>query len=184
MLIGVPIETERLILRRWEDSDFDPLYAMHADPDVMRYLGGPLKWSRECALANHNKVVSAWDEMDHCDMAMGLKPTNEFIGWCGLHPQQDLDNDLEIGWRLAKRHWGKGYATEAGRALICVAFDSLGVARVVSRCHPENRGMLRVFEKLGMRRVRDLDMPQYDVPIPLYWVERADYERARKDRDA
>jgi len=183
MLINVPIQTERLVLRCWEDSDFNPLYRMHTDPDVMRYLGGPLAWSRERAREHHSRIMASWDERDYCDMAVAVRETNSFIGWCSLQPQEDLDGEIKLSWRCVKESWGKGYATEAGKALLAVAFRNLGVARVVSRCHPDNIGMVRVFEKLGMKHVRDLDMPQYDAPIPLYVLERTDYERSQDKGD-
>jgi RimJ/RimL family protein N-acetyltransferase len=150
MRIGVPIGTERLALRRWKESDFDPLYEMHTDPGAMRFPGGPIKWTREHALDHLKNIIASWDEHESCDIAMALRPTDEFVGWCAMHQQPELAGAVKLGGRIRKQFWGRGLATEAREALLKIAFGPLRVLKVVSRRHPESRGMLRVFDKLGM----------------------------------
>jgi len=125
--------TERLILRQWKEEDFLPFSKMNADPDVMAYY--PSTMSEEESNMMATKINDLLAERSWGFWAVELKQENEFIGFVGLHnPTHDLPCTpcVEIGWRLAKKHWGKGYATEAAEESLRFAFDELKLSEVYS----------------------------------------------------
>jgi RimJ/RimL family protein N-acetyltransferase len=113
------IETDRLILRRWQASDRDPLHALCNDPRVMEFLGDRQSIDQvDAAIERQNGFQ---DSIGHCFWAVERKGDAEFLGFCGIKPGADgtpIEGLPEIGWRLAADHWGKGYAREAAQASI------------------------------------------------------------------
>src|SRR6185437_9117037 len=114
---GPRLSTDRLTLRRWEQGDLEPLAAMHADPDVMEYLGGPLPIERSTEFISRNE--SSFESRGYGMWAVELPGAVPFIGIVGLG---SVDQDfpfgptVELGWRIARPFWGRGYAPEAARA--------------------------------------------------------------------
>jgi RimJ/RimL family protein N-acetyltransferase len=182
----VPVlRTERLILRAWREDDRARFAAMNADPMVVAHLTGPL--SREESDAFVDRILAQWRDHGWGLWAIELVGGAPFIGYVGLWPAAFLDRDppLEIGWRLASDHWGRGYVTEASRAVLRFAFDELRLPRVHSFTVPQNERSWRVMERIGMSRVPDgdFDHPRVDperhphlVRHVLYAIERADWE--------
>ncbi len=143
--------TERLRLRAWEESDLDAYARIVADPEVMRHMGAAL--DREAAarqmadFRDRGEVdgLAHWAAADHM--------TGELIGRIGLLRHEDWPFDrenVEVGWLLGRRWWGRGLATEGARACVRHAFEDLGLARVISLTLPENWRSRRVMERLGM----------------------------------
>ena len=159
----VILETGRLRLRNWRDSD-RPLFAgINADPEVMAFF--PFRRTRTEADALMDRITSRIEQTGFGFYAAAIRETNEPIGFCGL-ALTDLepffpDGTLEIGWRLARLHWGKGYATEAAKALLQYGFERHGVAEIVSFAVPQNTRSTAVMERIGMQRAgsRDFDHP-------------------------
>jgi RimJ/RimL family protein N-acetyltransferase len=155
-----PITTERLILRPWEDEDVAPFAAMNSDPQVMEFF--PSIRTEEQSRAGVAKAQAAYARDGFCMFAAELRATGEFIGFIGL---AKLDFPIpgvaqpavEIGWRLARAHWGKGLATEGARAVVRYAFETLRLEEIVAIAVPANVRSLRVMEKLGMSRAPGLD---------------------------
>jgi RimJ/RimL family protein N-acetyltransferase len=146
------VETARLVLRGWTESDFDAHAAMSADPEVMRYMGGVLdraqSW-REMALhAGH------WTLRGYGQWAVERKSDGVLLGRIGLWNPEGWPG-LEVGWKLARHAWRHGYATEGARAAMRWAWDVLDAERLISVIHPENAASIRVAERLGLRRVRE-----------------------------
>ncbi|MBU6140869.1 MAG: GNAT family N-acetyltransferase [Proteobacteria bacterium] len=147
------LATERLILREWRDSDVSTYVAMNQDPRVMEFF--PSLWSEEesrLAAAGYNQ---SFVENGFGKFAIELKETHEFIGFVGLAiPQFEahFTPAIEIGWRLASQHFGKGYATEGAREVLRFAFEELHLKEVVSFTVPENKASRNVMEKIGMTR--------------------------------
>jgi RimJ/RimL family protein N-acetyltransferase len=154
-------ETERLRLRQWRAADRDGFAAMSADPEVMRYY--PAVLSREAA----DRMVDTWSAelaaRGWSNWAVALRDTDEFIGSVGITvPRRSLPfmPCVEVGWRLARAHWKRGYATEAARAALRLGFDTLQLEEIVSFTALVNAPSRAVMERLGMRDAReDFDHP-------------------------
>jgi RimJ/RimL family protein N-acetyltransferase len=152
MVKPIEIETERLLLRQWRNSDLEPFAQLNGDPHVMVHFPSILERKQSDELAHRCRELilqRGWGFW-----AVELKTCGTFIGFLGLHiPSADLPFSpcVEIGWRLAASHWGKGYATEGGWAALRVAFEQLNLAEVVSFTTLDNRRSRRVMERLGMR---------------------------------
>lgn len=154
------IKTERLILRPWKDEDIAPFAAMNADPRVMEFF--PSLMTNEQSEASVRRVQAAYVRDGFCMFAAELRATGEFIGFIGLATLNFqipgiAQPSVEIGWRLAHAHWGKGLATEGARAAVRYAFDTLRLKEIVAIAVPANVRSLRVMEKLGMKRAPELD---------------------------
>jgi RimJ/RimL family protein N-acetyltransferase len=146
------LETARLVLRGWRQRDFETEAAVSADPDVMRYLGGPIggseSWRRMATHAGH------WVLRGYGTWAVERLDTHELVGRVGLWYPEGWPA-VEVGWRLASRAWGQGFATEAARAAVDWAWTALDVPQLISLIHPDNASSMRVAERLGMRRLRE-----------------------------
>ncbi len=157
------LRTQRLLLRRWRDSDKFPFQRMNADPRVMEFFPEPLAAEAADAL-----IDRAEDHFDRCGFgpfAVELLETNAFIGFIGLSvPAFDAHfmPAVEIGWRLAFEYWGKRLATEGARAALKFGFDELGLEQIVSFTVPGNLRSRRVMERLGMTHdpADDFDHPR------------------------
>jgi RimJ/RimL family protein N-acetyltransferase len=151
------LETERLILRRFTEGDVDDLCDLDRDPSVMRYITGGPSTPREEIEREHIPTYLGYYERfpGYGFWAAIEKPTGEFLGWFHFRPSKDAPLDTpELGYRLKKSAWGKGYATEGSQALIDKGFTELGVQRVVAFTYGEHFASRRVMEKVGMRLVR------------------------------
>jgi RimJ/RimL family protein N-acetyltransferase len=164
------IETPRLILRRWRDEDLAPFAALNADPRVMEFLPKPLDWAESDAMAA--RIRGAFDQQPFGLWAVEVKAGTSFIGYVGLSVpkfEAAFTPCVEIGWRVAFDYWGRGYATEAARAALHYAFETLKLAEVVSFTVPANERSWRVMERLGMKRspAEDFDHPNLAEGHPL-----------------
>ncbi len=161
------LETERLVLRRFTGADLDNLVELDSDPDVMRFINGGYPTPRE--LIQHQtlpRILRYYEPFNGFGFWAAIEKSNgEFLGWFQFRPAKADDylskpfsgaglDEVELGYRLRKSAWGKGYATEASRALIHKGFTELGVQRVVASTYEANVGSRRVMEKAGMTLVR------------------------------
>lgn len=147
----LPIETERLLLRDFRDDDLDAIHAYAIDPEVIRYMTwGPNtpEVTRE-VLDRNLERQKTWPR-DELSLAVEVKATGAMIGVIALH-DANTDNSA-FGYCYSRDHWGKGYGTEAARALAEVAFTHLGHHRIWATCDARNHGSYGVMEKVGMRR--------------------------------
>jgi RimJ/RimL family protein N-acetyltransferase len=154
--------TPRLRLRRWEDRDAEPFAAMNADPRVREHFPDVL--DRAESDASMARIRAHFDEHGYGVWAVELRDVPGFIGYAGLtHPRfaAPCGPCVEIGWRLAFAHWGRGYATEAARAALAVGFTEIGLAEIVSFATAGNARSRRVMEKIGMTHdpADDFDHP-------------------------
>ena len=140
-------ETERLILRLLDENDIEAIYAMRSDEDVMRFIREPQNRNES---ANWVELVSSrWEKEQIGFCAIIEKSSGEFTGWCGLWQLKETD-ELEIGYAVAKKFWGKGLATEAAIRFLSYGFEKLEPEKIVAVAQPENVASRRVMEKLGM----------------------------------
>lgn len=165
------IATERLILRRWRDADRAPFAAMGADSDVMRFLG-PLQ-DRATADAGIDRMIADQAARGYAVWAVERRRDNAFLGFCGLNPVDlgatPINDEVEIGWRLKRDAWGRGYAREAAAAVLGWGFGDGGLARIVAMTTAANSRSWRLMERLGMTRRADLDFdhPALSLGDPL-----------------
>lgn len=153
---AIEIETARLRLRRWRESDRAPFAAMNADAEVMEFF--PSLQSREASDASIDAWQSQFAEHGWSNWAVELLSSGAFIGFVGLSvPKRVLPFSpcVEIGWRLAPPYWGRGYATEGGRAALRVGFERLELAEIVSFTSVLNVRSRAVMERIGMRNAHE-----------------------------
>jgi RimJ/RimL family protein N-acetyltransferase len=145
------LRTERLYLRRWRLADRAPFATLNADPQVMEYLPTPLSPQDSDALAA--RIEAHFEQHGFGLWAVEVAGSTPFAGFIGLSTprfEAHFTPCVEIGWRLARAHWGRGFATEGARAALAFGFETLGLAEIVSFTVPENLQSRRVMEKLGM----------------------------------
>jgi RimJ/RimL family protein N-acetyltransferase len=155
--LAIPtLETERLRLRPFRRSDFDDYAALSADPEVMRYLGGP--WDRGRSWRHLAFLVGHWHLGRTGTWALEHRETGAFVGRIGFYGPESWPG-FELAWALARPFWGHGYATEAARAALRHAFTALNEDHVISLIHPDNHASARVAERIGQtleRRIQHL----------------------------
>ena len=177
------LRTDRLLLRRFTEADVENLVSLDADPDVMRLLTGGKPTPREVV---ERELLPAL--VQDYDRFAGLgrwaaveRSTGEFVGWFALRPPDGgSGEEAELGYRLRKVAWGKGYATEGSRALVDKAFAELGVRRVFAETMAVNTASRRVLEKAGLRLVRTFHLT-WDDPIEGTEQGEVEYELRRAD---
>ncbi len=166
------IETPRLLLRPFTSDDRDEFVLLCADRDVMRFIGTGEPQSRERAEIRFNALIKHWNDHGFGLWAAIEQSSAEFIGFCGLQFLEKTP-EIEVGYRLARRFWGMGFATEAARASLRYGFEELGLDRIVAVVQPENIASCRVVEKIGLRYVKDARFYQTDVKY--YAITREEY---------
>jgi RimJ/RimL family protein N-acetyltransferase len=165
----VEVDTARLRLRQWRESDREPFASLNADPAVMEFFLSPL--SRESSDASIDAWQSQLASRGWSNWALDLKASGELLGFTGLSvPRRVLPFSpcVEVGWRLARKHWGQGYATEAACAALEVGFVRLDLPEIVSFTMAGNVRSRAVMERIGMRDARqDFEYPGFPEGHPL-----------------
>jgi RimJ/RimL family protein N-acetyltransferase len=172
------LETPRLILRLFTENDVDNLFNLNGDPAVMRYLTGgrptPREEIRDQIIPFH---LAAYGRLDRLGTwAAESSVTGEFLGWFHFRPGRDSDiTNIDLGYRLRRSAWNRGYATEGSRALISMGFTELGVERVFAHTMTLNAGSRRVLEKCGLTLVGTIP---YEGPFEIEGAEQGQVEYA------
>lgn len=153
--------SDRLGFRNWRESDFEAMCEMNADPVVMEYF--PARQGAQESLAFIQRMQKQFEEKGYCYFAVEKKEDREFIGFIGLADQAfeaDFTPCTDIGWRLKKGAWHKGYATEGAKACLDYAFDQLGLKEVLAIAPTVNLKSESVMKKIGMQKVKIFDHPK------------------------
>jgi RimJ/RimL family protein N-acetyltransferase len=178
----IPFSTDRLILRLPEESDAEPLMAMNADPETMRYIGAGAvqEPDRDRELKAIARWRTQWDEQGFGYCSIIVKDTGEYAGWVTLavpYFMPEILPAVELGYRLRREHWGHGYATEAAAALLRFGFTEAGLDRIVSIRHIDNAGSGRVQEKIGLQFEYETTVPAFgDQPVAVHAVTREEFD--------
>jgi RimJ/RimL family protein N-acetyltransferase len=175
------IRTDRLLLRRWRDDDRAPFAAMNADAAVVEHLQGPM--SSDASDAFVDRIETGWSERGWSLWAVEVPGVAPFIGYVGLWPADFVTGApmVEVGWRLARPHWGHGYATEAAREALRFGFADIGLEEIVSFTVPQNGKSIRVMERIGLIRdpAGDFDHPRVDPIAHPHLVAHVFYRLSR-----
>lgn len=183
MRAGAPgetvLQTDRLLLRRFTNDDVDALVELDSDPEVTHFItNGEATPRAEVEQSVLPRFLWYYDTYPGYGFwAVIEKATGDFIGWFHLRPNPDhpIPDEPELGYRLRRAAWGRGYATEGSRALVDRAFAELGASRVFAETMAVNVASRRVMEKAGMRLVREFHA---DWPVRIPGDEHGDVEYA------
>lgn len=164
------IQTDRLLMRGWREADLEPFAAMNADPVVMRFLQGTR--SSERSDADVLRIVDTWRQRGFGLWAVEVPGALGFIGFVGLAPAEfeaPFTPAIEVGYRLARHAWGRGYATEGARAACNWGFRIAGLPDILSFTARINLPSRAVLERVGMRRdvKGDFDHPWVPLGHPV-----------------
>jgi RimJ/RimL family protein N-acetyltransferase len=172
------LESDRLVLRRFTESDVDNLHDLDSDPEVMRFINGGKPTPRD-VIRNETlpRFLHSYERFEGLGVWAAIqRSTGEFLGWFEFYPWKDAGpEEVELGYRLRRSAWGKGYATEGSRALIRKGFTELGVQRVVAETMVVNTASRRVMEKAGLTHVRTFHQ---EWPVRIEGDEHGDVEYA------
>src|SRR5262245_40553012 len=147
-LVPIVLETDRLIVRHWVPDDWKRLRPLATDPRVLKYIGDGQPWSDERLQQFVNGGIEQAKIRGWLLWPLIYRPNEELIGFAGFN--STFEPEVEIGWWLLPDYWGKGWATEGGRAWLDYGFRKFEVPRVISVAQPANAASIRVMEKLGM----------------------------------
>lgn len=182
-MIQLPIVTERLILRTWRPEDRAPFAEINADPEVMRHF--PEILSEEASNAAVDRFERYFAESGITFFAVEEQASGRLVGTIGMRHVRDnipVAPAVEIGWRLGRDVWNKGYATEGARVVLQAAFVDFAFPRVVAFTRPTNVASRRVMEKIGLVRAAELDFDHPDLPPDhpmrrhvVYAIDREDW---------
>ena len=151
----IQIETSRLILREFSPDDDEQMFLLNSDPDVIKYTGD-LPYPSVEEARNSLIQYDQYRKYNCGRLAMITKDSSEFLGWCGLKYVEDA-KETDLGFRLHKKYWNKGYASEAGNACLKYGFTTLDLPVIIAHAMNENKASIHVLEKLGMKFTKEFD---------------------------
>lgn len=174
------IETERLILRELRLTDLDGMFELDSDPEVHKYLGNKPVKTREESQKIIENVIKQYDERGIGRWAAIEKSSGEFIGWSGLRLNSDITfntktNFYDVGYRLIKRYWGKGYASESSVVAIDYFFNTLQKSLLCGIAETENIASNRILEKVGLKFINDFKID--GVNAKWYELKKEEYAK-------
>ncbi|GAA3222696.1 GNAT family N-acetyltransferase [Actinocorallia longicatena] len=181
------LRTERLLLSPLAERHLEAEIHLYSDPEVLRFLSTRTPTSDEAA-ASHRRRLTMAEKVDGLGFWIAhlseAGEEGEFVGLLMLPPAHGPDQPddpavCDLGYRLLRRHWGRGLASEASRALLRHAFDTIGQSRVIAQTMTANLGSRRVLEAIGMRYVRTYH-PTFDEPLPDAHLGEVEYEMTQR----
>ena len=150
----IVFESPRLLLRQFTEEDAPLIFQLNSDPEVIKYVHELLLTSEDQARKIIVDVIMPQYKNNLGRWAIHLKENNQFLGWCGLKYRPELD-ETDLGYRLKKSTWGKGYATEAAKHTLDHGLNKLNLPVITAHAHVENIGSIKVLEKIGMHFTRE-----------------------------
>jgi [ribosomal protein S5]-alanine N-acetyltransferase len=147
--MNIVFQTPRLLLRRFTEADAPLILSLNSDPEIVKYLHEPVLKNEAEAKKILADIILPQYENNLGRWAVYTKDNMDFIGWCGLKYRPELD-EIDLGYRLMQKAWGKGFATEAAQYTLAHGFKTLGLKLITGRAHIENLASIKVLEKIGM----------------------------------
>ena len=180
------ITTPRLTLRAFTEEDVEPMVRTLNGRGVLRYFPKTDPLPRDRVQSMISGLLEHWEERGYGLWAVESRPDGALMGRCGLQFQLDIC-EVEVGYILGREFWGKGFATEAGRASVRYGFDELGLESVAGITNVENKASQRVLEKLGMelleqRRFSGMECYRYALERSVYHIASQSWEGAARSR--
>ncbi|HAT9135723.1 TPA: GNAT family N-acetyltransferase [Legionella pneumophila] len=176
------LETERLLLRTFQEDDVESMIAINQDKKVMQFF--PSVPTEEETIAFIDKVIAHQEQHGFSLYATEIKTTGEMIGFVGLFTatfEAYFTPATEIGWRLSSKHWNQGYATEAAKAVLDYAFNERKLDEVVSFTSILNKPSIRIMQKIGMHTNSEDDFDNPNVPADSPLLKHVLYKIKRKE---
>lgn len=171
------IETERIILREFVESDFEAVFECNSNPEVQKYTGDVILDSKEQA---KRIIKDVWFEdykkYGYGRWAVVYKEDARVIGFAGLKYLPEL-NETDLGYRILPKYWGKGLMTEIGREIIKYGFDNFGLDEIIAIAEPENIGSCKVLEKSGLKFYKVDEYINDGGSYNWYKIEKNNFER-------
>lgn len=175
------IKTERLVMRRWQDSDREPFAELNGDAETMQFF--PSTMDRAASDGFVDRIEARFEQQGFGLWVLEIAAAGRFIGYTGLNPMPDGvpgAGGMEVGWRLRKDAWHHGYATEAARAALGVAFDGAGMDEIWSMTAILNEPSQAVMRRIGMTQFGFFEHPSVPASSPLrphvlYRIARPDW---------
>ncbi|HET9532514.1 MAG TPA: GNAT family N-acetyltransferase [Blastocatellia bacterium] len=164
------LQTDRLLLRMFREDDLDRYASICADPDVMRYLGDGNTLSRAEAWRQMAMIIGHWHLRGYGIWAVEERESKKLVGRIGFFNPEGWPG-FELGWGLGREYWGRGYATEGARRALEYAFTEMNREKIISLIRPENRGSIRVAERLGERLEGRTEL--FGKEVLVYGIEEA-----------
>lgn len=174
--MNIICETPRLLLRRFTMTDAPLLLKLNSKPEVLKFIKEPLLTD----LAGAEKVISEIILPQYHLYGLGRwamigKESNEFIGWCGLKLRPELNDEVDLGYRLEPAYWGKGYATEAATESLRFGFLQKNLPEITGRAHIHNIASQTILQKVGLQYVKDEILDEE--PLKTYRLAQAAYHK-------
>jgi RimJ/RimL family protein N-acetyltransferase len=169
-MIRRELATQRLRLRQFTDDDVQFMFDLNSDPEVIKYAEAtPARSLQEARQRLENGPLADYVKYGYGRFAVELNETNQLIGFCGIKYLPEIDLP-EVGYRLLKEHWGRGYGTEAARACVDFAREDLNIKKLVALIMPANTASINIAEKLGMAKgplitIYDVEALQYEMML-------------------
>ena len=173
------IETSRLLLRPWQPDDLAELSTLLADPEVTRYLVLNEPFTPQEVAQVAARTLEQWERNRFGPWVAIEKSTGRWVGRIGLNEILDWPgpDKIEVGWELHQEFWGRGLATEGGRASMRYGFEVVGLARIMSATMATNAAARRVMDKCGLRFQGELHMPE--AVVAWYAIDRAGWRASQ-----
>jgi len=175
---GSTLRTPRLVLRRWREGDVEPMAAINADPEVMRWIGAGATRDLEQTRSGIERIEREWEACGYGLFAIEVAATSELAGFTGMTVPYFLPEVMpavEIAWRLGRPFWGQGIATEASAAALEFGLVERGLDRIIAIVQIGNEASERIMTKLGMHAERQTVDPATGRLLRVYEVTRAEY---------
>jgi RimJ/RimL family protein N-acetyltransferase len=172
------LRTHRLVLRRWRDTDVEPMAAINADADVMRWIGAGATRDLEQTRSGIEAIERQWNASGYGLFAIEIAATGELAGFTGLAVPYFLPEVMpavEIAWRLGRPHWGQGIATEASAAALGYGLVDRGLDRIIAVVQIGNDASERIMIKLGMHVERQTIDPASGHALRVYEISRSEF---------